>query len=311
MTCSQAFSEAEARAYLSQGLEAQIGRLQQQSDRLRWREILVFSALWWVGAQLARWSDGQSLGILLLACSYNAGVLFVHEAMHGILFRHRRLNRWLGAILACSFFCSFTAYRILHRRHHLHLGGPGDPDEYYNYTRSKPGVWLMQYGRLLGATFLYLPLMPFVAWKSASQRERGEILQDYALMATLYLAILTIFPLSTLVPVWLAPIFLVGLFTNIRGFVQHGVTDRHDSLLASRSIHPHPLVAFLLLNENLHLEHHLFPEIPSYHLPELSRLISPRLPRAVLADSYMEVLWSFFRATPSLDETPIGIRHKT
>jgi fatty acid desaturase len=166
----------------------------------------------------------------------------------------------------------------------------------------------MQYGRLLGATFLYLPLMPLVAWKLANRQERRDILLDYALMAVIYLWVFALVPVTELVPLWLAPIFLVGLFTNVRGFVQHGVTDRHDSLLASRSIHPHPLVAFLLLNENLHLEHHLFPEIPSYHLPQLSRLISPRLPRAVLADSYMEVLWNFFRATPRLDETPIGIR---
>lgn len=308
MTCSQPASEAEARAYLSSGLEGHIVRLQQQNDRLRWREILTFAALWLLGAVLTRVPEGQSLGILLLACSYNAGVLFVHEGMHGILFRGRWLNRWVGAALACSFFCSFTAYRILHRSHHVHLGGPGDPDEYYNYTNSRLGVWLMQYGRLLGATFLYLPLMPFVAWKRANHHERRDILQDYVLMAVLYLMVFGLVPSSHLVPLWLAPIFLVGLFTNLRGFVQHGITDRHDSFLASRSIHPHPLVAFLLLNENLHLEHHLFPEIPSYHLPELSRLISPRLPRAVLASSYMEVLWNFFRATPRLDETPIGIR---
>ena len=86
-------------------------------------------------------------------------------------------------------------------------------------------------------------------------------------------------PFHTLALVWLIPLVIVGYMTNIRGFTQHGMTDAHDPLLASRSMHPNRIVSLLLLNENLHLEHHLFPEIPSYNLPRLQRLIEPRLPR--------------------------------
>ena len=70
---------------------------------------------------------------------------------------------------------------------------------------------------------------------------------------------------------------------------------------------PNPLIAFFLLNENYHLEHHLFPEIPSYHLPRLHQLIWPKLPRAVSGHSYLAFLATFFRATPRMDETPIGL----
>jgi hypothetical protein len=70
---------------------------------------------------------------------------------------------------------------------------------------------------------------------------------------------------------------------------------------------PHPVVAFCLLNENYHLEHHLFPEVPSYHLRELHELLWPRLPRAVTGQSYVGFLLRFLRATWRLDETPIGL----
>jgi fatty acid desaturase len=70
---------------------------------------------------------------------------------------------------------------------------------------------------------------------------------------------------------------------------------------------PNPVVAFLLLNENYHLEHHLFPEVHSYHLPKLHQLIWRRLPRAVSGSSYLAFLAAFLKATPRMDETPIGL----
>ena len=59
---------------------------------------------------------------------------------------------------------------------------------------------------------------------------------------------------------------------------------------------PGRLIAFCLLYENYHLEHHLFPEVPSYHLPGLHRLLWPRLPRAVVGASYLAFLAHFARA---------------
>jgi fatty acid desaturase len=102
------------------------------------------------------------------------------------------------------------------------------------------------------------------------------------------------------------PLLLVGSLTAIRGFTQHGITEAADPYLASRTMLPNPIVAFFLLNENYHLEHHLFPEVPSYHLPKLHQLIWWRLPRAVSGTSYLAFLAAFLKATPRMDETPIG-----
>ena len=76
-------------------------------------------------------------------------------------------------------------------------------------------------------------------------------------------------PADLLLLAWLLPAVVVGYMTNIRGFTQHGIAVAADPFLASRTMKPHPVVAFCLLYENYHLEHHLFPEVPSYHLPEL------------------------------------------
>jgi fatty acid desaturase len=100
---------------------------------------------------------------------------------------------------------------------------------------------------------------------------------------------------------------LVGIMTAIRGFTQHGITDAADPYLASRTMRPGAIVGFFLLHENYHLEHHLFPDVPSYHLPTLHAQIWPKLPRAVSGTSYLAFLGAFLKATPRLDETPIGL----
>jgi hypothetical protein len=46
--------------------------------------------------------------------------------------------------------------------------------------------------------------------------------------------------------------------------------------------------------------------VPSYHLHELHELIWRRLPRAVSGRSYLAFLGAFLKATPRMDETPIG-----
>jgi len=108
---------------------------------------------------------------------------------------------------------------------------------------------------------------------------------------------------------WFIPLLIVGTMTAIRGFTQHGITDAADPYIASRTILPNPVVGFFLLHENYHLEHHLFPEIPSYHLPKLHQLVWRKLPRAVSGRSYLGFLVRFLQATPRMDESPIGLEY--
>jgi fatty acid desaturase len=67
------------------------------------------------------------------------------------------------------------------------------------------------------------------------------------------------------------------------------------------------VVSFLLLNENYHLEHHLFPEVPSYNLPRLRALLNDRLPHSVEARSYSRFLAGFVARFLRGDESPMGI----
>jgi fatty acid desaturase len=111
-----------------------------------------------------------------------------------------------------------------------------------------------------------------------------------------------------LLQVWLIPGVLVGYISAVRAVAQHALTDGRDPLLASRSVRSNPIVSFCLLNENYHLEHHLFPEVPSYNLPRLHALLRSRLPHSVEARSYWGFLTGFVRRCFRGDESMMGFR---
>lgn len=280
--------------------------------RKRAAELVVFVALaaagFWVSIYARSVASAAMLvaGFVVTAVALNTFPLLMHEGMHGVLFANRRCNWMASVLLGSTFLMSFSAYRVMHLRHHRYLGDPRDPDDYHNYSRSRPVVWCLHFVRLTFGPLLYLGLIPVLALKYGSPAQRKLICIEYTVLASIYSVLLRAFSPRDLFVVWIVPLILMGALTAIRGFTQHGITEASDPYLASRTMLPGPIVSFFLLHENFHLEHHLFPEVPSYHLPALHALIWPKLPRAVSGRSYLAFLAAFLRATPMMDETPIG-----
>jgi len=314
MLSFQRMSSTEAlKSSLARGLEAEISGLRRLSLGHRAVELAAFPLLWSAGALLALRAAAlpslslEIIGVLVAALGLNAFVLLLHEGMHGVLLRSPAWNRWVSVLLGGCVLISYTAYQVMHEAHHRYLGDPRDPDEYHNYTSSPGLVWALHYMRLLVGAFLYVLLIPVLAWRRGGRRERLHIVQEYALLGVAWSAAVTVIPFPILLRAWLLPLAAVAVMTQFRGFTQHGITDPSDPLLASRSIHPGPVVRFLVLNENYHLEHHLYPEVPSYNLRRLHLLLRDRLPRCVTGSSYSGFLARFVKATWRRDETPIGV----
>ena len=320
MGSSHAASETwqQARALVLEGIDDRMAVLRRLEIRKRLIEVLALVSLWGAGAFLAvatvrimppgrlHWAL-VAVGVFFSAIAINMLVLLLHEGMHGTLFSSRFWNRWVSVLLGASFLMSFSAYQVMHLRHHNYLGDPRDPDDYVNYTTRPRLLWLMHFLRLIFGAFLYLFLIPTLAIKNGGPDQRRRIVVEYVILLVIVGFAIAVVPGDLLLWAWGLPVVLVGYMTNLRGFAQHGIALASDPFTASRTMQPHPLVAFCLLNENYHLEHHLFPEVPSYHLPKLHKLIWPRLPRAVVGRSYWGFLLRFLRATLTLDRTPIGL----
>lgn len=310
---------AVARAGIARGVEGEIAALRWPTVRTRMEEIALFGAIWAIGGTIIlrgldlppsvpHWALRVG-GTLIVALALHMIALLLHDGVHHTLFRDRRANRWVSVLLGGCVLMSASAYQAMHERHHIFLGDPRDPDDYHNYSGDRRIVWLMHYVRLMFGTFLYIALIPVMVAKRGTPSEKGRVLVEYALLAVAYGAIWMTLPHQALVHAWLLPIIPAGLMFNVRSLAAHGLTDSSDPLLASRSIDAHPVVAFFFRNENFHLEHHLFPEIPSYNLKQVHKLVFPRMPRATTASSYLGFLKQFVKQSGRLDETPIGVVH--
>jgi len=299
-----------------QGLETELTALRRLDVGKRLREMTFFLALWVVSITV-NYIGYQStagylrygfsiVGIIGTAIAVNTFILFLHEGMHNTLFASRFWNRWVSAALGWIFCISFTAYKVMHTRHHNYLGDPRDPDDYQNYLKNKPLLWTMHYGRLILGPYLYIVVIPMLALRNGSPLERRHVIEEYIALISVYIVAALVIPANLLLYMWFLPLVITAHMTAIRGLTQHGITNAQDPFIASRSIQANRVVAFFLLNENFHLEHHLFPEIPSYNLAEVHKLVWPRLPRVVTGTSYLAFLFKFFAASLKMDERPIG-----
>lgn len=292
----------------------------QRSGSMKYLYLVFFPWLWGAGAWLnvAALSHPEpwlrypqlALGTVILALALNAFFLVLHEGCHHVLSPNALVNRW-GSMLYClPLFMSFNAYRTIHLTHHENLGGKGDPDNYDNFSGDARKVLLLQAVRLPVGAILYLFAIPVLSWKRQNAAQRREMIAEYLVFAFVYAVAFAVVPFQIMLVVIVLPLIPANFLVNVRGLTQHTITDSKDPFMASRSVRCHPLVTFLYMNENYHLEHHLFPSIPCDRLGDLKRILAVRWPKALIAPSYTWFLARFFRALAKMDPTPIGVIEK-
>ncbi len=302
--------QRRAGAEIETGIEAEIQALHQLNASQRWREFATFITLYLVGALIAALADHWLVipGILLMGLAMNTLGIFLHEGLHGLLASDPRRNHLLSFLVGLPLLLSATAYQTTHNDHHYDLGRKLDYGTYRQHL-NKPGlVWAAYFAQLLIGSLIYILFIPVLAWKSGGGHARRVILAEYLLIALLFILFARSVSPSTLMTFWLYPLLIVNILSNLRGVASHAMGDVEDIYCSSRTVHCSRWMEWLFLHENYHLEHHLYPRVPSYHLRALHHLIRARLPRTLEADSYLDFLRMFFRAARQLDLRPQGVR---
>jgi fatty acid desaturase len=100
---------------------------------------------------------------------------------------------------------------------------------------------------------------------------------SFVVLTVLVSTLLTAFSgwLSFLI-LWVLPMFtLTFLLHHYRTVAEHLAVPATHELNASRTVVSSPLERFLVapFGVNFHLEHHLFPGVPAYHLPSVHELL--------------------------------------
>ncbi len=244
------------------------------------------------------------LSIIAIGIAQHGIFILAHEAAHYRLFANRAVNDAAGRLIGMAGGVSMCTYRVTHRLHHNNLYTTQDPDTaiHGGYPRGKAYLVkkLLQDISGLNAwkTYAYFFGSPAInddapdrinPLNDTSPQLRAAARQDrWCVVAFHIVAPLLVFASAGWMGLaWYAVLWLLPLLTvlqpilRLRAICEHGaVTDLSSPLTAARSnnttgnalnwlgrtlLFPHHV--------NYHLEHHLYPAVPHYHLPRLHQLL--------------------------------------
>lgn len=218
--------------------------------------------------------------IIILGAYINKITFIMHDCAHNTLFNCNKKNKFWGTL--CSYFLGndFLIFRKSHWLHHQTYGEPNDPqgDDYLG-LKNKSSIYIILFilrpliGWNIYKLFLFNKINQPSKKKSVYKVMKrigitGVIQFLIALLASNFLREPQLFFLYPLIAVTFSL-----FFSQLRGLIEH--ISPHASEKFVRTHLPNFFDGLLLydLNFNYHVEHHLYPSVPSYHLPSLSKQI--------------------------------------
>lgn len=274
----------------------------QRLTPMRNLKALAFALLWGLCAALVLNTNQWVImipAILIMGLVLNVCAVFVHEAVHNLIVRSRKWNRWIGFFSGAPIFLAVSAYRTVHLLHHAHEGSELDPDGIDAPARRGVKLGLWYYLFLSVGGYFYLPYVLIASLRRAQPQKQRAIILEYALIAVIFCCAAVALGWVIIVKLWLLPLMAAVLFNNLRSLSEHALMSSGETALFTRTVISNRFVRFMLCNLNFHLEHHLFPAIPWYNLPAAHRLLAPEYERGMFSvyRSYTAFYHDFFRAT--------------
>ncbi len=272
----------------------------------------------------------QVAAFLIIGTRQYALFIIGHDGLHRNLHPNRRINDRLATwlIFAPLGMCLRDG-RSSHLRHHHQLGSERDPDRYLHGAENKANT--VQFVLFLSglATFLKTvwKVTPFGQRRSGSDaRPAPTLLKEFmmsripvlVMQVLIFGAIAATQPWWTYLVFWVLPVFaLVFVPDEIRAFCDHAHPIVPDALADDRRLitYAPPRLEQVLFSPhhmNYHAEHHLWPFVPYYRLPEVHRRIRPRLGQAIeVRRSYVGFLWHYLRSLPLVSGRPAAAARPT
>ena len=217
---------------------------------------------------LSWWSAWQGWWLLALVATFfffTAALRQAHDCYHRTLGVEKLATETMLFFLSITMLCSTHAIRHTHLNHHR--DPLGDSDVEGNWAR------LPWYQAILGGGLFSIAIQGFgLTHGSRSNRilVAFDMLLIFAVIAAAFI---------TMHPVLIYHVLVMILANTMVGFfavwsVHHGC----DEVVYARS-ERHPLINLLTFNLLYHIEHHLFPAVPTNHLPTLAKRLDAAAPQ--------------------------------
>lgn len=264
---------------------------------------------------------------LLLSRQQLALAIVMHDGAHRRLFVSHKVNDWICQLTcAAPLFFSMYSYQKLHLKHHREPLAADDPDLSLigGYPISK-GSFLRKIARDASGVsyfkfiryFIHMARKPRTEKALKPEKDLGPAeLKGQGAGKGLSLPVIVATMLAVNFAMWLA-LFLLGhgwlylflwvlpavtalqVLLRIRGIAEHaGYQPGPDQSRNARTVLPSfQTIVFAPHNVNFHIEHHLYPSVPFFRLPELHRILRERgaIPATNVYPGYGKVLAELVR----------------
>jgi len=264
-----------------------MGHRLRQSARIRaiaWRDLaalrpieqvkeLLLPVPFLIAARAAFALDLPLLAWLASAYFFLAGLRLVHDTFHDNLALPRPAGHGLLLALSGLMLGSMHAVRITHLQHHRDCLGPDDVEG----QTARRSAW-----RAIVAGAAFPVALHRAAWRQGRPAERRWIAAELAL--TVVLIAVAAVGVSTQLT---HHVGLMAIAQTLTGFfavwtVHHDVDAEQQVARTLRD----RVKSALALGMFFHLEHHLFPRVPTCHLPALADRLERAAPELSNAKVY-------------------------
>lgn len=251
------------------------------------------------------WSIPLYIITLMFIASRQHGLgIIMHDGTHFLICKNKKINNIITTLfLSLPILTPLSKYRHSHFLHHRKPLTDNDPDwiprkplKEWHFPQPKKEFlkMLFQYAffiHMLNVIFSFKLsinykikyfLKGFIALRVPKKQPESFKPKDYfylnILFYVLVLAIVIYFNvLNYFILFWLFPIlFWIPFIHRLRSIAEHSGVKNKNVYNRSRTMYPNFIDRFFLganWNATYHLDHHLFPSIPSYRLKKFHKLL--------------------------------------
>ena len=192
----------------------------------------------------------------------------IHDASHNVAHRDRIMNAVLGHGSALLLGFAFPVFTRVHMQHHANVNDPkNDPD---HFVSTFGPLWL------IAPRFFYHEFYFFQRrlWRKL------ELLEWFLsrLTVALVVALAAHFGyMEYVMHYWFCPALVVGIALGLFfDYLPHRPFHETNRWKNAR-VYPSPILNILILGQNYHLIHHLWPSIPWYKVQPAYHAVKPLL----------------------------------
>ncbi|MEK6600829.1 MAG: acyl-CoA desaturase [Candidatus Binatota bacterium] len=239
-----------------------------------------------------------------------------HEALHGAVFRSRKLQEVLGYLGFFVFCFSPYLWRFWHNQaHHGNTNQPDlDPDSYGTLERFqrvpqlkfqvKTGIGSGHWSSLFFLFYRFTCHALVMIWLASpnlpgfERMNRRRVIIESAMMASFWIVLgiwggFQVALFGIVIPMMIANFILMS-YISTNHFLRP-LTETDESLLNSMSVRTLKWIDILHLNFSHHVEHHIFSRMNHRFTPLVREYLVKYAPDLYVAPPHWKALWYLYK----------------